>query len=91
METMQADKNGFIQQSESYEHFGAAQTYVLDLHTCYESMKADRKSFLGKSSGYIQGIKPATNFTNFSDHLYQFVAKEFTIRWATKNNCERIH
>jgi hypothetical protein len=39
METIQADKTGFIQQSESYEHLGEVLTYVLDLHPRYESIK----------------------------------------------------
>ena len=36
---MQADKNPFIQQSESYEHLGEVETYVMDMHVRYEEIK----------------------------------------------------
>ena len=40
LERSQADKKAFIQQSESYEHFGAVETYVMNLHARYKTMKA---------------------------------------------------
>ena len=42
LENIQADKKGFIQQSESYEHLGELQTYVMDMHPRYESLTAYR-------------------------------------------------
>jgi len=40
LEHIQADKESFIQQSESYEHLGKVETYVMDLHARYKTMKA---------------------------------------------------
>ena len=40
LERMQTDKQTFIQQTESYEHLGAVETYVMDMHVRYEAMKA---------------------------------------------------
>jgi hypothetical protein len=40
LENMQADKKGFIQQSESYEHLGEVQTCVMDMHPRYAMLKA---------------------------------------------------
>jgi len=40
LERMQTDKETFIQQTESYEHLGDVETYVRDMHTRYEAMKA---------------------------------------------------
>ena len=40
LEQMQANKNAFIQQTESYEHLGEVETYVRDMHVRYEAMKA---------------------------------------------------
>ena len=37
---IQADKKAFIRQSESYEHLGEVETYVMDMHVRYESMQA---------------------------------------------------
>ena len=39
LEHMQTDKASFVQQSESYEHLGAVETYVMDMHTRYDDMK----------------------------------------------------
>ena len=39
LEQMQTDKSPFVQQSESYEHLGDVETYVLDMHVRYERMK----------------------------------------------------
>jgi hypothetical protein len=39
LERMQADKNPFIEQSESYEHLGKVETYVMDMHVRYEEVK----------------------------------------------------
>ena len=39
-ERMQADKDSFVQQTESYEHLGEVETYVRDMHSRYEEMKA---------------------------------------------------
>jgi uncharacterized protein DUF2652 len=36
----QADKKAFVQQSESYEHFGEVETYVMDMHVRYKTIKA---------------------------------------------------
>lgn len=36
---IQADKQSFIRQSESYEHLGDVETYVMDMHPRYETMK----------------------------------------------------
>ena len=40
LEQMQADKKPFVQQTESYEHLGDVETYVMDMHVRYEKMKA---------------------------------------------------
>jgi len=40
LERMQTDKNSFVQQTESYEHLGDVETYVMDMHVRYEEMKA---------------------------------------------------
>jgi hypothetical protein len=40
LESLQADKKAFLQQRESYEHLGEVETYVMDMHVRYESMKA---------------------------------------------------
>jgi len=39
LERMQTDKTSFVQQSESYEHLGQVETYIMDMHTRYEEMK----------------------------------------------------
>ena len=36
---LQTDKASFVQQSESYEHLGQVETYVMDMHIRYEAMK----------------------------------------------------
>ncbi len=40
LERMQTDKTSFVQQTESYEHLGDVETYVMDMHVRYEEMKA---------------------------------------------------
>ena len=40
LEHIQTDKKAFVQQSESYEHLGDVETYVMDMHARYEAMKA---------------------------------------------------
>ncbi len=40
LERIQADKKAFIQQSESYEHLGTVETYIMDMHARYASLKA---------------------------------------------------
>jgi class 3 adenylate cyclase len=40
LECTQVDKQAFVQQRESYEHFGDVETYVMDLHVRYKSLKA---------------------------------------------------
>lgn len=40
LEQMQTDKSTFVQQTESYEHLGAVETYVMDMHVRYARMKA---------------------------------------------------
>lgn len=40
LERMQADKTAFVQQTESYEHLGKVETYVMDMHARYEEMKS---------------------------------------------------
>jgi hypothetical protein len=40
LERIQADKQAFIQQSESYEHLGQVETYVMDMHPRYQTRKA---------------------------------------------------
>jgi hypothetical protein len=39
LERLQTDKASFVQQSESYEHLGEVETYVIDMHVRYEEMK----------------------------------------------------
>jgi len=39
LERMQTDKESFVQQTESYEHLGEVETYVMDMHPRYEEMK----------------------------------------------------
>ena len=40
LEHMQTDKASFVQQTESYEHLGEVETYVMDMHVRYNEMKA---------------------------------------------------
>jgi len=40
LERIQVDKKAFIQQSESYEHLGEVETYVMDMHARYKTLKA---------------------------------------------------
>ena len=40
LEHMQTDKASFLPQTESYEHLGAVETYVMDMHVRYQDMKA---------------------------------------------------
>lgn len=40
LERIQADKKSFIRQSESYEHLGEVETYIMDMHDRYKGMKA---------------------------------------------------
>jgi hypothetical protein len=40
LERLQTDKASFVQQSESYEHLGEIETYVIDMHVRYEEMKS---------------------------------------------------
>jgi hypothetical protein len=40
LKRMQTDKASFVQQTESYEHLGAVETYVRDMHVRYAEMKA---------------------------------------------------
>ncbi len=39
LECLQASKKPFIQQSETYEHLGEVQTYIMDLHVRYDELK----------------------------------------------------
>ncbi len=39
LENLRADKSAFVQQHESYEHLGDVETYVMDMHPRYQSMK----------------------------------------------------
>lgn len=39
LERMQTDKKPFVQQTETYEHLGEIDTYVMDMHTRYDEMK----------------------------------------------------
>jgi len=39
LEHLQADKNPFVKQAETYEHLGEVETYVMDMHVHYEEMK----------------------------------------------------
>src|SRR5215216_2776398 len=40
LERMETDKASFVQQTESYEHLGEVETYVMDMHVRYDEMKA---------------------------------------------------
>jgi len=40
LERIQTEKDSFVQQTESYEHLGEVETYILDMHARYEVMKA---------------------------------------------------
>ena len=40
LEHMQTDKTSFVLQTESYEHLGDVETYVMDMHVRYQEMKA---------------------------------------------------
>jgi uncharacterized protein DUF2652 len=40
LEHLQTEKDSFIQQTESYEHLGEVETYVMDMHIRYEAMKS---------------------------------------------------
>lgn len=40
LEHMQTDKASFVRQTESYEHLGEVETYIMDMHVRYEEMKA---------------------------------------------------
>jgi len=40
LERMETDKASFIQQTESYEHLGEVETFVMDMHVRYDEMKA---------------------------------------------------
>ena len=40
LEQAQMDKASFIQQTESYEHLGAIETYIMDMHVRYAALKA---------------------------------------------------
>jgi len=40
LERIQTDKDSFVQQTESYEHLGDVETYVMNMHVRYEEMKA---------------------------------------------------
>ena len=42
LERMQTDKASFVQQSESYEHLGEVETYVMDMHMRYQGMKSSQ-------------------------------------------------
>ena len=39
LERIQTEKASFVQQSESYEHLGEVDTYVMDMHVRYEAMR----------------------------------------------------
>jgi hypothetical protein len=40
LERAQADKSAFVQQTENYEHLGAVETYIMDMHIRYDEMKS---------------------------------------------------
>ena len=40
LEHLQSDKTSYIQQTESYEHLGEVETYVMDMHVRYEIGRA---------------------------------------------------
>jgi hypothetical protein len=58
LEHLQADKKAFLQQSESYEHLGNVETYVVDMHARYKSMKA---SSVDDLSSKMDGSAPASS------------------------------
>jgi hypothetical protein len=39
LERMQTDKTSFVQQTESYEHLGQVETYVMNMHLRYDEMR----------------------------------------------------
>jgi len=39
MERMQVEKKPFVQQTETYEHLGDVETYVMDMHVRYDEMR----------------------------------------------------
>jgi Protein of unknown function (DUF2652) len=39
LERVQADKNPFVQQAETYKHLGDVETYVMDMHVRYDELK----------------------------------------------------
>jgi hypothetical protein len=43
LEQMQMAKGAFVQQTESYEHLGDVETYVMDMHPRYEELQQGRK------------------------------------------------
>jgi uncharacterized protein DUF2652 len=40
LERMQTDKPSFVRQTESYEHLGDVETFVMDMHARYKEMKS---------------------------------------------------
>ena len=40
LEHTQTEKKAFVQQTESYEHLGEVETYVMDMHSRYTALKA---------------------------------------------------
>src|SRR6266545_2159188 len=40
LERMQTGKDSFVKQTESYDHLGDVETYIMDMHIRYEEMKA---------------------------------------------------
>ena len=40
LERMQTGKDSFVKQTESYDHLGDVETYLMDMHIRYEEMKA---------------------------------------------------
>ena len=40
LEQLQIEKGAFVQQTESYEHLGDVETFVMDMHARYEALKA---------------------------------------------------
>ena len=40
LEHTQTEKKAFVQQTESYEHLGEVETYVIDMHSRYTALKA---------------------------------------------------
>ena len=39
MECMQASRKPFVRQTETYEHLGEVETYVMDMHVRYDEMR----------------------------------------------------